>query len=108
MGELEGEGAVVGENDQPFAFLVEAAYVKEARKIGRHEVKHRAAVVRVRGGADKSRRFVNDQGHGRSGVQNPVAHLDHVRGLHLGGKIIALSPVDRHLAAEDQFLTASA
>ncbi len=108
MRELEGERPVVGQDDQALAFAIESAHMEQPWEIRREQIENSPAVVRVRSGAEESRRFVEQERGRRSRVQYPVSHLDHVSRFNPGCQCGAPGAVDRYLSGLDQFLAAPA
>jgi hypothetical protein len=60
MGECEGKIAVVGDDEETFAFFVEASDIVNAGPVVGDEVEDGASPGFVGGGADKAFRFVDD------------------------------------------------
>ncbi len=92
MGETEGQGAVVGEQQQPFGVGVEATD-REDPGIGGNQVDDNGSSLGVRGGGDDAERLVEQV------VDQAGAHRggDPVDG-HLVGVGIDPAAEDRHLA----------
>jgi len=85
MGEPVGEVAVVGEDEEAFAVLVEASGAEHALalEVGGKEVKDGLAAVRVGVGAEEALGFVEDKGDGAGGLggEGLLVNEDGVVGL---------------------------
>ncbi len=106
MSQTVGQPAIVGQQQQPFAFRVETSHRIEPPLLG-NQVQYRGPSPGVMDGGNVAGRFVEDQvdlflgaGEGRS------IHADLVQvGVHLGAQLCDHLPVDLHAPLSDQFLT---
>jgi hypothetical protein len=108
MGEGVGEVAVVGDQQEAFAFHVEAAHVEDARPFRGQEVEDGSAVAFVACGANKTLRFVERGGELLGGVEDALSGFDDVPGLDLGGKICDDMAVDPDFSVLDELFDPAA
>ena len=107
MGELHRQIAVVGEQEEAFAFLVEPANVKKAGPVFREQIKNRPPVVFVTRRAEAAARF--EQEHGEVTLRRHGGAIDfyEIPRTHLRRKIGADFAVHDHASFEDECFTAA-
>ena len=76
MGQLQREFAVVGEQKQPLAVLIQTPDMENTREIRRQQVEHRVTLARVRARGKEARRFVQHDVHRLLDLDGPVIDLD--------------------------------
>ena len=105
MGEALGQGAVVGEDEQPFAVGVEPPHREDARFVG-HELDHGGPVLRVVRGRDHPSRLVQEvvDQPGQHG-QDHAVETDLVDGDVDTATELGPFAVDRHPSPGDQLFT---
>ena len=97
MREQVGEVAIVRDDEQPFAILVEPAHVVNARPVAGQEGENRFALLGVVGSAQVSAWFVEDGVDDALGAKELAADFHGIGGLHLCGEIgddVAINPDD--------------
>ena len=107
MGEPRGEVAVVGEQQQPFAVVVEAADRVDVLAHAAEQVDHRAAPLRIRSRGDVARRACSagcSDGARRLRTRRPSTRMSSAAGSALTPISRIVWPLTRHASLGDQLL----
>src|SRR5581483_7957726 len=107
MREVQRKLAIIRQNQQPFAFLVETSDVKNARPASRQQIENRAALMRVSSGAEITARLVDQDVEKLFGDRALAVHLHKIVVADFGGEICANLAVDRDTGGADEFFTAA-
>jgi len=106
--EVLGEDAVIGEQQESLALLVETTYMKEMTHIGGEEVKDRSLGMLVAAGRGVPCGLVKKNGAWSEGVNDASAHPDIILFLYTGGEIACDGAVHRDASLENQFFAGAA
>jgi len=104
MNQPMGEITAVGEQDDAFAFFVEAADVMQVLILLRQQIVDRHPLMRVTTGAEVALRLVQGEDDRRLRAHGRTVHDDLIPFPDLGGQLLDDMPVNGHTPAEDDLL----
>jgi hypothetical protein len=102
--EREREVAVIGHQEQSFAFQIEPADVKNARPMRREQFEDRAAILFIIRAHDEAARLEERGVNRRLRMHHLAADLYHVVRFHLRGQVFDEMSVDADFSIADQGL----
>jgi hypothetical protein len=108
MCERHRQVTVVGDDQQSFAFHVEASYVVHAGPVRGEEVKDRAPLFLIRSGAQKTAGFVKNGVHGFLWADHRVPDFHHISWTHVCGQVVDNLAVQLYLPLADEDFNATA
>jgi len=107
MNDPVGKVTAIGEENESFAFFVEAPDVMQILILQRQQIVDRHALMRIATGAKVALRLVQGENDRRLGAHRRTIDDHLVFRLHLRGEFLDDVAVDRHTTAEDDFLRAT-
>jgi hypothetical protein len=108
VGDPVGEFAIIGEEQQPFAFLVQTTHWGNASGSAGHQIDGSDASCRIRVSTDHTFGFVQSVVHQPADLGPGTIDGDHLLiAVHFGAKLRDHLTVDLDVAGANQFLAGS-